>query len=216
MPGERSMRPAQRVLGVLAAGVALLALGACSIPTTIVVTITALPPAPTTSASLVTTTVPATSNARLAATGDALTAPSPSRAVLITCGRTAVSAPSRYTLACADGGIWLEGLRWSAWGEPTGHASGNLWENDCTPSCADGHYLQYPASVTVSRLAGGRYTWLHVSAPQAPGGPYDDTVGPAGPGRATKVRTSGRTDQGCNRISHGADVLRNGAPVVEL
>jgi hypothetical protein len=182
MPGERSMGPAQHVLGVLAAGAALLALGACSTPTTIVATITAPSAAPTTSASLATTTVPATSNARPAATGDALTTPSPSRAVLITCERTAVSAPSRYTLTCADGGIWLEGLRWSAWGAPTGHASGTLWENDCTPSCADGHTHPYPASVTVSGLAGGRYTRLHVSAPPAPGEPYDYTIGPAGPG----------------------------------
>lgn len=121
--------------------------------------------------------------------GGTATAPTPSAAspaqvtaTLTTCDQRTVSAPSRYTLACADAGIWLDDVRWSAWGSPTAHASAKLWKNDCDPNCVAGHDVSYPASVTVSGLTNGRYTRIHVEAPQAPGGPYDYTVGANGPG----------------------------------
>lgn len=75
----------------------------------------------------------------------------------------------------------LDGLHWSGWGAPAAHAIGSLWENNCTPNCAMGRYIRYPSSTTVSALTNGRYTRLHVYAPQAPNGPFDYTIGPYGP-----------------------------------
>ncbi|MEW2507605.1 hypothetical protein AB0878_44815 [Amycolatopsis sp. NPDC047767] len=100
---------------------------------------------------------------------------------IYTCTHDAVSAPSSYVLTCADANSQLQGLRWSGWGSPTAHASGVLSQNDCIPDCADGHFVQFPASVTVTGLEGLAYTWLSVKAPQAPGGPYDFTLTSNGP-----------------------------------
>jgi hypothetical protein len=101
---------------------------------------------------------------------------------MYTCTGAAVNAPTTFVLACGDYGIELEGLRWSGWGQSVAHASGSLLENNCVPECADGTDVPYPASVEVSNVAGGHYTWMHVSSPQAPGGPYDYQLSTNGPG----------------------------------
>ncbi len=97
------------------------------------------------------------------------------------CARQSVEIPASFVLACADANTTLTHLQWSGWGQTTAHATGDLLEKDCTPNCAEGKNVQYPASVTVSTIAAGRYTYMHVSAPQAPGGPYDYTLTPIGP-----------------------------------
>lgn len=101
-----------------------------------------------------------------------------STATLTACDGSAVSTPAMYVLACADGGRFLDGLHWSAWNAPTSTASGTLLANNCTPNCADGSFVSYPATVSVSGLTGGRYTHMQVDAP---GGPFDYTIGPNGP-----------------------------------
>jgi hypothetical protein len=141
-------------------------------PAPITKTVT-VPPAPASTTEASGSTPPAPSAAAAA--------PMPPKATMNTCTGQVVSAPSEYVLACADYGISLKGLRWSQWGDPVAHAAGDLWENDCNPACYAGHFVPYPASVEVSGLAGSRYTWLHVNAPQAPGGPYDYTIGAHGP-----------------------------------
>ena len=97
------------------------------------------------------------------------------------CSRQPVETPASFVLACGDANTILTHLQWSRWGQSPAHATGSLVENNCTPDCADGRDVQYPASPTVSTIAGGRYTYMHVSAPQAPGGPYDYTLTPLGP-----------------------------------
>ncbi len=89
--------------------------------------------------------------------------------------------PVQYTLTCADANTWLDKLQWTGWGTPTAHATGELWQNDCEPSCARGQFVQYPASATATDMVNGHYTWLEVSAPQAPGGPYDYVIDSQGP-----------------------------------
>lgn len=165
MPG--SMRPFWRGLAVLAAGILWLTASACNASST------TINPSPTQPAGL----SGAPTTAGTAVTTRVLV----SEATLTTCDRSTVSTPATYLLACADGGVFLDALHWSAWNSPTATASGSLWENDCTPNCADGHYHSYPASVTVSALSGNRYTRMHVDAPRAPGGPFDYTIGPNGP-----------------------------------
>lgn len=58
--------------------------------------------------------------------------------------------PSSIVVACADGNLGVKGLTWSRWTRTGAHASGVVYENDCTPDCADGVFKDYPASITLS------------------------------------------------------------------
>ena len=58
--------------------------------------------------------------------------------------------PPSITVACADNGIGAENLTWSDWSATGATAVGDVWENDCTPSCAGGTIKLYPASITLS------------------------------------------------------------------
>jgi hypothetical protein len=42
---------------------------------------------------------------------------------------------------------------WSRWTASSASARGTLWVDNCQPNCAAGHYVRYPASVTLSRVA---------------------------------------------------------------
>jgi len=72
-------------------------------------------------------------------------------------------------------------LRWASWTETQAVGTGTLWYNDCSPSCASGHYHYVPGTkVTLSRpvrSATGRTVWSRIlTEPQPPGyatGPYD-------------------------------------------
>ncbi len=67
----------------------------------------------------------------------------------------------------------LVDLHWTNWGAAT-DPHGTLQEKHCVPSCAStGAIDTYRASVTVSGLADGHYTQIHIVAPTAPGQPYD-------------------------------------------
>ncbi len=49
---------------------------------------------------------------------------------------------------------------WSHWTASSAFAQGTLWVDNCQPNCAAGHYVKYPASVSLSRVAahqGARY-----------------------------------------------------------
>jgi hypothetical protein len=58
--------------------------------------------------------------------------------------------PSSIVVACADAGIGAKGLTWTAWTRTGAHANGTVYENDCTPDCADGVFKDYPAKITLS------------------------------------------------------------------
>jgi hypothetical protein len=53
-------------------------------------------------------------------------------------------------LACADDGIRVEGLTWSAWTASGAAGQGTLLENQCVPNCAAGKFARYPVAVTLS------------------------------------------------------------------
>jgi hypothetical protein len=49
---------------------------------------------------------------------------------------------------------------WSHWTGSSAFAWGTLWADNCQPNCAAGHYVKYPAEVSLSRVAahqGGSY-----------------------------------------------------------
>jgi hypothetical protein len=55
-------------------------------------------------------------------------------------------------ITCADAGLGVEHLTWSAWTASTATGKGSLWLNLCTPNCADGKYGHYPVTVKLSAV----------------------------------------------------------------
>lgn len=83
-------------------------------------------------------------------------------------------APREITLACADANEVLEGLHWTAWTSTRATAVGTLVYNDCTPSCAVGHFRRVPGThVTLTspaRSAAGVLVWTKaLLVPRFPG-----------------------------------------------
>jgi hypothetical protein len=71
------------------------------------------------------------------------------------------SDPSSIILACADSGIGIQDLDWTSWSASAAAGTGLLWENLCTPSCADGTYGHYPVAVTLSAVkASAKGEWF--------------------------------------------------------
>jgi hypothetical protein len=145
---------------VLGAGALLVVATAATACTT---TAADAPPATTVPAS---PSVPTTTTTHSAVTAQSLP-------VVYTCEGHAVVRPSSLIVTCADANMVLVGLHWSAWGAATTHATGTVQENTCEPNCAEGHFASYRASVSVSGLTHGHYERIHITAPPAPGQPYD-------------------------------------------
>jgi hypothetical protein len=51
-----------------------------------------------------------------------------------------------------DGSGYVEDLVWSGWGTSRATATGTEKLNNCEPSCAEGKYTSYPATVTLDGL----------------------------------------------------------------
>lgn len=68
--------------------------------------------------------------------------------VLLGCDNNAEVAPSSIS-NCGDGAVGLAGLRWTSWTSHLASGYGTYFLNDCTPTCAGGHFHTYPALVTL-------------------------------------------------------------------
>ncbi len=53
--------------------------------------------------------------------------------------------PSEVVLACADAGLGVRRIVWLGWGQPVAAGVGTAFANDCTPTCAAGHFHTYRA-----------------------------------------------------------------------
>ena len=51
-----------------------------------------------------------------------------------------------------DGSGYVKDLVWTNWGSPQATATGTQALNNCTPNCAQGTYVDYPATVTLAGL----------------------------------------------------------------
>ena len=71
---------------------------------------------------------------------------------LMTCSKHLSSEPSKYVLSCADANAWWQGVTWSSWTPTSASGHGVLVENNCTPSCAAGKFVQHSATVTLGKL----------------------------------------------------------------
>ena len=68
------------------------------------------------------------------------------------CGYEENQKPDSITLACADGGIYVDSISWSTWGGKTAAGTGKYHMNSCTPDCASGTYSNVPVKVTLSAI----------------------------------------------------------------
>jgi hypothetical protein len=59
--------------------------------------------------------------------------------------------PAKITVS-GDGSGYVDSLAWTGWGTARATATGSLHVNDCNPSCAQGTYTAYPATVTLAGL----------------------------------------------------------------
>jgi hypothetical protein len=82
-----------------------------------------------------------------ASSGPALAAKTTPR--VLTCLGHPETKPGNYLLSCADANAsWMKVI-WSSWGAKTASGTGDLYQNDCSPNCAAGHFHTYPAKITL-------------------------------------------------------------------
>jgi hypothetical protein len=68
---------------------------------------------------------------------------------VLTCSEKPATKPSTYVLSCADAGAGWEGVSWSRWNSTSAVGRGILRQNDCTPDCVSGKFINYRATVTL-------------------------------------------------------------------
>jgi hypothetical protein len=71
---------------------------------------------------------------------------------ILTCTGKLTSKPSTYTLSCADANAGWTGMTWSRWNSSSAVGHGILRQNDCTPNCVSGKFINYRATVTLSNV----------------------------------------------------------------
>jgi len=64
--------------------------------------------------------------------------------------------PHRIIFTCADGGAYINNLRWTRWGRHRAGGHGVFHLNDCTPDCAQGHFHDYGAKIGLRKPRKGR------------------------------------------------------------
>jgi hypothetical protein len=60
--------------------------------------------------------------------------------------------PELIFLTCADGGLYVEKIKWSTWSKEGATGMGIFSENLCEPSCAEGQRVEAPVNVVLSKL----------------------------------------------------------------
>jgi hypothetical protein len=85
--------------------------------------------------------------------------------VVQNCTNYRVAPQHHIVVACADFGIFLNGLHWQFWHAHAARGHGFLVVNDCKPSCAAGHFHRYPARFLLTRARADHHhvVFHHVS-----------------------------------------------------
>lgn len=74
--------------------------------------------------------------------------------VIANCSRPETE-PTEITFTCADAGILAQHLVWTSFGGADATGRGEVYANDCTPSCADGTFHRYPMEITLTDVRRG-------------------------------------------------------------
>jgi hypothetical protein len=67
--------------------------------------------------------------------------------------------PELIFFTCADGGLYVEKIKWNTWSKDGGTGIGVFSENLCEPSCAEGKRVEAPVDLRLSNLTAqnGKY-----------------------------------------------------------
>ena len=67
--------------------------------------------------------------------------------------------PELIFFTCADGGLYVEKIKWSAWSKEGATGIGVFSENLCEPSCAEGQRVEAPVNLRLTNLTehNGKY-----------------------------------------------------------
>ncbi len=67
--------------------------------------------------------------------------------------------PESITITCADGGIYVEKIRWISWSQEGATGIGVFSENLCEPSCAEGQRVEALVNLLLANLTeqSGKY-----------------------------------------------------------
>jgi hypothetical protein len=67
--------------------------------------------------------------------------------------------PELIFLTCADGGLYVEKIKWNTWSKEGATGTGIFSENLCEPSCAEGKRVTAPVNLILSNLTeqNGKY-----------------------------------------------------------
>ncbi len=68
----------------------------------------------------------------------------PAKYVVLNCSLKPEVAPRALVMACGDAGFGLRRLHWTSWTSHMATAYGTFYQNNCKPSCANGHIYDYP------------------------------------------------------------------------
>jgi len=71
--------------------------------------------------------------------------------VVVDCSGQRQTRPSSFILTCADANDALTALRWVSWAASQAFGTGTETVNTCTPDCADGKFVSYPALIALWR-----------------------------------------------------------------
>jgi hypothetical protein len=72
-------------------------------------------------------------------------------AVVVNCLGKQQTRPLSFVLTCADANDALSGLHWVSWASSQAFGTGTEVVNTCTPDCADGKLVSYPALIALWR-----------------------------------------------------------------
>ena len=86
-----------------------------------------------------------------AATPASARAAAPRSTVVVDCSGQQHTHPSSFILTCADANDALTALHWVSWANNQAFGTGTEKVNTCTPDCADGKLVSYPALITLWR-----------------------------------------------------------------
>jgi hypothetical protein len=89
--------------------------------------------------------------------------------------------PELIFLTCADGGLYVEKIKWSTWSKEGATGVGIFSENLCEPSCAEGQRVEAPVNLLLTNLTeqNGKYylRTLDISTADGKDFPWGGTSG---------------------------------------
>jgi hypothetical protein len=75
---------------------------------------------------------------------------------VLTCTGKFASKPTTYVISCADANAGWTNMTWTVWNASSAKGHGILRQNDCTPNCVSGKFINYRATLTLSKVVANK------------------------------------------------------------